>query len=155
MYFIKNYIKLNIYQLNLAYNICKWKSSRNFKYQIIYILKYFSFKSRFSNNSRTKKEIQLKIKKKFFQACGGHLIATETEKYFYSHAKFGNQDYDHYMDCDWNIEAPVGKNIRLQFMSFDLEDQVECSCDYVEVFAGYDSSSPTYGKFCGNPVSIF
>lgn len=85
----------------------------------------------------------------FCLVCGGHLIAGDKVRYFYSHAKFGIEEYDHNMDCDWNIEAPIGKNVHLQFMSFDLEDEIECPYDSVEVFSGYDSSSPSFGKMCG------
>ncbi|CAB0044896.1 unnamed protein product [Trichogramma brassicae] len=59
-------------------------------------------------------------------------------------------DYDHRMDCDWTIEAPLGKNVHLNFLSFDLEDEIDCSYDWVEVHSGLDTSSPSYGRLCGN-----
>ncbi|XP_008211528.1 bone morphogenetic protein 1 [Nasonia vitripennis] len=83
-------------------------------------------------------------------ACGGHLTATDHVKYFYSHARYGSQNYDHGMDCDWTIEAPIGKNVHLNFLSFSLEDEVDCSYDWVEVHSGLDTSSPSYGRLCGN-----
>ena len=89
----------------------------------------------------------------FFLACGGHLIATEQTKYLYSHAKYGNHNYDHKTDCDWAIEAPLGKNVHLAFISFNLEDEPDCNYDFVEVYSGLDLSSPTFGRFCGNSVS--
>lgn len=87
-------------------------------------------------------------------ACGGHLMATERVKHLYSHAKYGHQNYEHRMDCDWAIEAPIGKNVHLSFLFFQLEYENECGYDFVQVFSGLDSSSPPYGRFCGNSVSI-
>ncbi|XP_066581573.1 protein tolkin [Prorops nasuta] len=82
--------------------------------------------------------------------CGGHLQATERVKHLYSHAKYGHHNYDQKTDCDWQIEAPLGMNVRLSFLSFQLEDETECSYDFVEVFSGLDASSPSYGKYCGD-----
>lgn len=82
------------------------------------------------------------------------MIATETVKHIYSHAKFNHENYDHRSDCDWSIEAPIGKNVHLSFISFHLEDEDHCNYDFVEVYAGLDYSSPTYGRFCGDSVSL-
>jgi len=87
-------------------------------------------------------------------ACGGHLMATDKVKHLYSHARYGYHHYDHRTDCDWVIEAPLGKNVHLSFLSFQLEYETECGYDFVEVFSGLDASSPPYGRFCGNSVSI-
>ncbi|XP_024877465.1 tolloid-like protein 2 isoform X4 [Temnothorax curvispinosus] len=83
-------------------------------------------------------------------ACGGHLMATDRVRHLYSHAKYGYYHYDHRTDCDWVIEAPLGKNVHLSFLSFQLEYETECGYDFVEVFSGLDASSPPYGRFCGN-----
>ncbi|XP_051165745.1 bone morphogenetic protein 1-like isoform X3 [Leptopilina boulardi] len=83
-------------------------------------------------------------------ACGGHLVATEQVNYLYSHAKYGTHNYDPKTDCDWIIEAPNGKNVHLAFISFNLEDELECSYDFVEIHSGLDSSSPSFGRLCGN-----
>ncbi|XP_030767675.1 tolloid-like protein 2 [Sitophilus oryzae] len=81
--------------------------------------------------------------------CGGMLHATVDKKHIYSHAKFGSSDYDQRADCDWTIEASMGYNVRLSFLTFDVEDEKDCGYDYVEIFSGLDSSGPSYGKFCG------
>lgn len=90
----------------------------------------------------------------FITACGGHLMATDRVKHLYSHPKYGYHHYDHQTDCDWEIEAPSGKNVHLSFLSFQLEYESECGYDFVEVFSGLDASGPKYGRFCGNSVSI-
>lgn len=88
-----------------------------------------------------------------FPVCGGGLKATRTVKHMYSHAKYGDQNYDNKEDCDWIIQASPGENVHLTFLTFELEDEHDCGYDYVEVFSGYSDSGPSYGKFCGNTVS--
>ena len=88
--------------------------------------------------------------------CGGHLTATDSVKLIYSHAKYGDINYDNQAECDWIIEAPTtGKNVHLSFLTFEMEDENDCGYDYIEVFSGYDDSGPTYGRFCGNKVIYF
>ncbi|XP_047481962.1 tolloid-like protein 2 [Penaeus chinensis] len=84
--------------------------------------------------------------------CGGGLKATSTVKHMYSHAKYGDQNYDNKEDCDWIIQAAQGESVHLTFLTFELEDEHDCGYDYVEVFSGYSDSGPSYGKFCGNTI---
>ncbi|XP_045475772.1 tolloid-like protein 1 [Harmonia axyridis] len=102
------------------------------------------------------------VQKKGFWAthatvCGGMLQATKDKKHIYSHAKFGSGNYDNKADCDWTIEAPVGFNVLLSFLTFELEDEKNCEYDHVEIFNGPDSSGQSYGKYCGTnkPADIF
>ncbi|XP_066983363.1 tolloid-like protein 2 [Macrobrachium rosenbergii] len=97
------------------------------------------------------------VQRKGFRArhttvCGGGLKATSTVKHMYSHAKYGDQNYDNKEDCDWIIQAQPGENVHLTFLTFELEDEHDCGYDYVEVFSGYSDSGPLYGKFCGNTI---
>lgn len=75
-------------------------------------------------------------------------MATNEVKYIYSHVRYGTHNYDHRTDCDWTIEAPIGKNVHLSFLSFQLEYEEDCAYDFVEIYSGLDASSPSYGKFC-------
>ncbi|XP_034943059.1 tolloid-like protein 2 [Chelonus insularis] len=95
----------------------------------------------------------MSVQKKGFSAvhstvCGGHLMASNEVKYIYSHVRFGTHNYDHHADCDWIIEAPIGKSVHLTFISFQLEYEEDCSYDFVEIYSGQDASGPSYGKFC-------
>ncbi|CAH1176432.1 unnamed protein product [Phaedon cochleariae] len=81
--------------------------------------------------------------------CGGMLDATFEKQHIYSHAKFGSTSYGLREDCDWTIEARGGYNVKLSFLTFDIEDEKDCGYDYVEIFSGLDSSGPSYGKYCG------
>ncbi|XP_030376137.1 dorsal-ventral patterning protein tolloid [Scaptodrosophila lebanonensis] len=84
-------------------------------------------------------------------SCGGYLRATNQIQQFYSHARFGNQDYDDNMDCEWTIQAPPSSNVQLLFLTFDIESSENCTYDYVQVFSGMeDTSGPMYGQYCGN-----
>lgn len=95
------------------------------------------------------------VQRKGFQAihstaCGGYLTATDKVKRLYSHVRYGHSNYDHGTDCDWTIEAPMGKNVHLTFFSIQLEYQSDCGYDFVEIFSGLDASSPSFGRLCGN-----
>lgn len=97
------------------------------------------------------------VQRRGFQAthatvCGGHLQAATGVKHFYSHAKYGDHNYENKEDCDWVIEAPPGKNVHLTFLTFELEDEHECGYDSIEVYQGFDDSGPTNGRYCGNRV---
>lgn len=49
-------------------------------------------------------------------------------------------------ECSWNISIPAGYKIYLTFLEFELEEcGSSCTCDYVEVSYGRDSSN----KRCG------
>lgn len=97
------------------------------------------------------------VQRKGFKAthttvCGGHLQAKATMEHIYSHAKYGDQNYDNKEDCDWVVEAGKGHHVRLRFLTFEIEDEQDCGYDYVEVFDGTDDSSRNVGRFCGNRV---
>ncbi|CAG2110474.1 unnamed protein product [Medioppia subpectinata] len=84
--------------------------------------------------------------------CGGRLMANMGLEHIYSHSKFGDFNYDKKEDCDWVIEAPEGKRVRLRFVTFEVEHEADCSYDYVEVYDGYDDSAHNLGRYCGNKI---
>lgn len=87
--------------------------------------------------------------------CGGKLKASNQVEHLYSHAKYGDADYEKLEDCDWYIEVPANKRIRLKFLTFELEYEQNCSYDYVQVFDGsYDDLVLLLGKYCGNQVCL-
>lgn len=87
----------------------------------------------------------------YSSVCGGHLSAKLNEKRtLYSHAKYGVDNYDHNMNCDWIIEADeTDQNVQIHFDVFDLEaaDDGNCSYDYVAIYDGY--SNELLGLYCG------
>ena len=74
-------------------------------------------------------------------------------EHLYSHAKFGDHDYDKKEECEWTIETSEGQRVRLLFLSFEVEHEQDCSYDFVELFDGEDDTAPLLGRFCGNTVS--
>ncbi|XP_015264199.1 PREDICTED: ovochymase-1-like [Gekko japonicus] len=57
---------------------------------------------------------------------------------------------DHYLDnsrCSWNITVPEDKFVLVQFITVDIEDQVGCDQDYVNV---HSSEGKLIGKVCGH-----
>ncbi|ELU00391.1 hypothetical protein CAPTEDRAFT_221124 [Capitella teleta] len=85
--------------------------------------------------------------------CGGRLSATNKAKDLFSHAKYGDQNYHNKEDCSWTLWADEdGYKVRFRFQTFEVEDEMDCGYDYVEIFDGRDSSAPRFGRFCGNMI---
>lgn len=83
--------------------------------------------------------------------CGGHLNATTDVQYFYSHARYGDKNYEHKTDCDWIIQTEPGRNVHLVFETFDIEDEQACSYDFVDIYDGpNDHNGLLYGRYCGS-----
>lgn len=86
--------------------------------------------------------------------CGGRLLAIPSVRHLYSHAKYGDTDYELMEDCDWYIDAAEDKRILIKFTSFELEYEQSCLYDYVQIFdGGIDDPAFLVGKYCGNTVS--
>ncbi|GFY72843.1 dorsal-ventral patterning tolloid-like protein 1 [Trichonephila inaurata madagascariensis] len=97
------------------------------------------------------------VQRKGFRAthttvCGGRLLALREMEHLYSHAKYGDQNYDNKEDCDWIIQGLNDHRVRLRFLTFEVEHEQDCGYDYVEVYDGEDDSAKNLGKFCGNKV---
>ncbi|KAJ7381125.1 hypothetical protein OS493_004723 [Desmophyllum pertusum] len=59
-----------------------------------------------------------------------------------------NTQYPNKLDCAWTISVG-GKDLRLKFTSFDLEESVNCTADYVNIRDGKDKTAPLIGRYCG------
>lgn len=58
------------------------------------------------------------------------------------------------MNCIWNITAPMGKKIIVQFTKLDMESNSECMFDNVQVFNGkYAALEQRMVNLCGNITS--
>lgn len=62
--------------------------------------------------------------------CGGYGVLTADEGYVKSHPAHGTIKYSNNRDCSWNIDASVGKRVRLETLdNIDIEDHskyVQC-----------------------------
>ncbi|KAM7303970.1 putative tolkin [Ixodes scapularis] len=74
-----------------------------------------------------------------------------SEQSIYSHAKYGNQLYEHNIDRKWVIRARAG-HVRLRFFAFNIESATSCEYDFVKVFDGRDESAPLLKIFCGDQL---
>ena len=54
--------------------------------------------------------------------------------------RFISGKYDNDMECEWQIDVPSGKFIKLEFEDFDLETSSTCHYDYLSLNGQ---------KFCG------
>lgn len=86
--------------------------------------------------------------------CGGALKADVEPGDLYSHAQFGDNNYSAAEECEWVISAEKGFGVKLVFNIFDLEDEAECTYDYLELFDGTDTKAPRLGRYCGSGVRI-
>lgn len=56
--------------------------------------------------------------------------------------------YDDNKVCLYDIEAPLGKSIVLNFTNFDIE--ADCDFDSLNIYDGVDSNATRIGTYCGN-----
>ncbi|KAM9456037.1 bone morphogenetic protein 1b isoform 1-T1 [Clarias gariepinus] len=100
----------------------------------------------FSDNSVQKRGFEVS----FTTECGGALKAEVEPGDLYSHAQFGDNNYSPAEECEWVISAEKGFGVKLIFIIFDLEDEAECTYDYLELFDGADTKAPCLGRYCGS-----
>ncbi|XP_067866198.1 uncharacterized protein [Heterodontus francisci] len=81
-------------------------------------------------------------------SCGG--VMRQTEGRFQT--PHYPQSYPSDMDCTWEIEAPPGYLIHLDFTSLFIEEHRTCKYDYVVVYDGKGPGKVEMGRFCGSEV---
>ncbi|XP_022539528.2 ovochymase-2 [Astyanax mexicanus] len=79
------------------------------------------------------------------QCSVGDGVLTGTEGIIRNPAQPG-LNYNNNEACSWSISVPEGKQILLEFLEFDVEEDSLCSNDHLTVFAGEDM---LLGSFCG------
>ncbi|KAK4871991.1 hypothetical protein RN001_016115 [Aquatica leii] len=59
--------------------------------------------------------------------------------------------YPPLLNCYWNITAPSDKNVIVKFIEFELEHNLQCFYDYVELFDGITTNETSrLALLCGN-----
>lgn len=95
------------------------------------------------------------VQRKGFRAqyttvCGGHLTADTAPQTLYSHAKFGDLDYESNQQCYWTIAPKLDNHtVLLRFLYFEVEEETLCTYDYVKIYDGSDPKGKLLGGFCG------
>ena len=85
----------------------------------------------------------------YFPGCGGHLQGGSGE---ITSPNFPNE-YFHNSKCIWTITVPEGKSVRLTFVQFNVEGDLNrqrCPHDHLTVWNGSDSLAPLIGKYCNS-----
>ncbi|KAK9889124.1 hypothetical protein WA026_004393 [Henosepilachna vigintioctopunctata] len=59
------------------------------------------------------------------------------------------ESYNRFTNCYWKITVSAGSLVQLFFSDIDLEFQVNCLLDFVEMYDGKGISSKSLGRFCG------
>nr|ADO27921.1 tumor necrosis factor-inducible gene 6 protein [Ictalurus furcatus] len=80
--------------------------------------------------------------------CGG--VHTEQEKILQSPGF--PDEYPDEQICYWHIRVRYGQRIHLQFLDFDVEDDVGSISDYPEIYDSYDDISGFAGRYCGDEL---
>ncbi|XP_034418197.1 tumor necrosis factor-inducible gene 6 protein [Cyclopterus lumpus] len=60
------------------------------------------------------------------------------------------EEYQDEQICYWHIRVRLGQRIHLHFLEFDVEEDVGCLADYLDVYDSYDDVSGFAGRFCGD-----
>lgn len=82
----------------------------------------------------------------FFLGCNGNM--TNSSGFIFSPHFPGY--YPPLTLCRWTIKVAPGKNIKLRFLEFQLEDHPSCYSDYIEVYDGYETKTKKLlGRYCG------
>lgn len=82
--------------------------------------------------------------------CGG-LFENETGVIT---SPFYPNSYEHSRSCLYEIRAPPGKAVTLQFDDFAIEDTSypDCDFDFVKVYDGFEANATDIKKYCGSTL---
>lgn len=69
----------------------------------------------------------------WFLVSGGDLVANAGQLASPRYPR----DYQHNLHVTWNIIVDVGKKVRIEFTSLDIEGSSTCQYDYIQVIATY------------------
>nr|XP_008192422.1 PREDICTED: cubilin [Tribolium castaneum] len=66
------------------------------------------------------------------------------------------KNYDHNLECIFEIVQPLGNIIKLNIVDLDLESNTypDCVYDFLEVRDGHNSNSTLIGTYCANKVPL-
>ncbi|KAM5338742.1 cubilin [Glossophaga mutica] len=80
---------------------------------------------------------------KYQQTCKNVMIVNQTYGILES-IHFPNP-YSENQRCNWTIQATTGNTVNYTFLDFELENHINCSTDYLELYDG----SRRMGRYCG------
>ncbi|ESO03888.1 hypothetical protein HELRODRAFT_191792 [Helobdella robusta] len=85
--------------------------------------------------------------------CGGTFEATKKAQNLYSHAKYSGSNYEAMTRCQWQIVAEKHHRIRLKFLTFQLEEELVCKYDNVEIYdVDHEGTEQLIDTSCGSRI---
>ncbi|XP_035693890.1 bone morphogenetic protein 1-like, partial [Branchiostoma floridae] len=60
--------------------------------------------------------------------------------------------YPNRVDCVWRIVNRRGRHVRLRFRAFEVENQEDCTFDYLAIMETSRQSHRLIGRFCGSKL---
>uniref|UniRef100_A0A8D2MKW5 Tumor necrosis factor, alpha-induced protein 6 n=1 Tax=Zonotrichia albicollis TaxID=44394 RepID=A0A8D2MKW5_ZONAL len=90
----------------------------------------------------------IRLNRTIAYCCGG--VFTDSKHVFKSPG-YPNE-YENNQVCYWHIRVRYGQRIHLQFLEFDVEDDIACQGDFLEVYDSYDDVNGFVGRFCGDEL---
>lgn len=82
---------------------------------------------------------------KYKSICGG----TFSEPSGIITSPYYPNEYPGIAECRYEICAPLGFAIELDFEDMDIEQNSECIHDFIQIFDGHSSNDSSIGKYCG------
>lgn len=90
---------------------------------------------------------------KIHPGCGGKPIdLIETEGEFTSPSYNVENQYPNSARCAWNIKVAAGKLAHLTFSSFDVEETMGCTNDFVNVYQVVNNKKELLKRLCGDEI---
>ncbi|KAJ0177495.1 hypothetical protein K1T71_007504 [Dendrolimus kikuchii] len=63
-------------------------------------------------------------------------------------------NYNENSECFYKIVTSLGSRIRISFTDLELENDINCKNDYVEIFDGRNTGATSFGKYCSMSPSL-
>lgn len=93
--------------------------------------------------------LQITLMHVAFTVCGAELQASNNKRQFFSHPRYGDDNYESNLQCVWQLTARAGYRIHVRLKEFDVEMDKDCGYDYVIIRNGNNSTAPLLGRVCG------
>ncbi|TRY89102.1 hypothetical protein DNTS_004573 [Danionella cerebrum] len=84
------------------------------------------------------------------KGCGGVL--------FGDHGSFTSPNYPgtypNGTSCEWSLKAPSGRLVIITFNQISIDDPGDCEKNFLKIYDGPDTNSPSVGPYCGLETDI-
>jgi len=81
-----------------------------------------------------------------FSGCHASIIRAESSEKYIVSSSYPNV-YSQYMNCEWRVQAPLGKQVKITFADFNIDN---CGQAGIKMFDGKADSSNFKAEYCGS-----